>query len=130
MDEKRTVLLVDDDVDYLFQMKLQFETAGYSVVTAESAKSAEKELDQIKPDIAVIDLMMEETDSGFTLAHKIKKLEADIPVIMVTAVTSETGILLDGASSGSQDWIKADAVLTKPVRFEQLKREVEKLLTR
>ena len=76
MDEKKTVLLVDDDVDYLFQMKLQFETAGYTVVTAESSKWAEKELEQFKPDIAIIDLMMEDTDSGFTLAHKIKKLDA------------------------------------------------------
>lgn len=130
MDKKKTVLLVDDDIDYLFQMKLQFESAGYVVVTAESSKSAEKELDQLKPDIAIIDLMMEDTDSGFTLAHKIKKLEGDIPVIMVTAVTSETGILLNGASSDSRDWIKADAVLAKPVRFEQLKREMEKFITR
>lgn len=130
MDEKRTVLLVDDDADYLFQMKLQFETAGYTVVTAESSKDAVEKLDQMKPDIAVIDLMMEETDSGFTLAHKIKKLGADIPVIMVTAVTSETGILLDETSSGSQGWIKADAVLAKPVRFDQLKREMEKLFSR
>jgi len=130
MDKKRTVLLVDDDVDYLFQMKLQFENGGYSVVTAESSKSGMEELTRVKPDIAVIDLMMEDTDSGFTLAHKIKSLDTNIPVIMVTAVTSETGILLDKASSGSRDWIKADAVLAKPVRFEQLKREIEKLLRR
>jgi CheY-like chemotaxis protein len=82
----------------------------------------------MRPDLAVVDLMMEDMDGGFVLCHRIKKLDPKIPVIMVTAVSSETGIEFDLASEKGKSWFKADALLTKPARFEQLKREIERLL--
>jgi len=71
----------------------------------------------------VLDLMMEHMDAGFNLAYRIKKMDKSIPVILVTAVESETGM-----GFGTGGWLKADAVLAKPVRFEQLKREIDRLM--
>ncbi len=128
METKKTVLVVDDDVDLLTQVKLQLEAAGFAVVTAESAREADKILADLRPDLAIVDLMMENMDAGFTLSYHIKKKDASIPVIMVTAVTRETGLEFDISSQDERAWVKADAILDKPIRFEQLKREIERLV--
>lgn len=123
----KRILLVDDDPDYLLAMRVRLERAGYEVRAAEGVAAAKAQLEQQRPDAAVIDLMMEETDGGFALCHYIKKLDAAIPVIMVSAVESETGLDFDAASPSERSWLKADAFLAKPVRFEQLQRELEKV---
>ncbi len=126
--DKKTVLVVDDDVDLLMQVKLQLEAAGFTVITAEGEREAEKILETTRPDLAVLDLMMENMDAGFTLSYHIKKKDPSIPVILMTAVTRETGFEFDISSSEERSWIKADAILDKPIRFEQLKREIERLV--
>ncbi|HSM52381.1 MAG TPA: response regulator, partial [Thermoanaerobaculia bacterium] len=80
------------------------------------------------PDLAVIDLMMEHVDGGFSLAYRLKKREPPVPVIMVTAVAAETGLDFASAFQGAPGWMRVDAMLSKPVRFEQLRREIDRLL--
>lgn len=123
-----TILVVDDDTDFLLQVKTRLQSLGYNVQTAESRQSAEEFLAQTKPDLAILDLMMEEMDGGFALAYHLKKLYPSVPVIICTAVASETGINFDTATDEERSWIKADVFLAKPVRFEQLVREIERLL--
>lgn len=122
------ILIVDDDPDLLLQLGLQLKAAGYGVLEADSQKAAEELLKTTKPDMAILDLMMEDKDGGFILSHHIKALDPSIPVIIVTAVTHETGIEFGVTSPEDREWIKADAILAKPVRFEQLNREIERLL--
>lgn len=124
----KTIMLVDDDPDFLASMSTLLEGEGYNVVQLEGQVSAEEYLRDNRPDIAVIDVIMEYRDSGFCLAHNIKKLYPDVPVIMVTAVTADTRVDFSVVTSEERSWIKAEARLGKPVRFEQLRREVEKLL--
>lgn len=127
-DAPKTVLIVDDDADFQLQQKLQLEKAGYTVQTADTAKDGGLWLTDNKPDIAIFDLMMEEDDAGFQLCYAAKKRYPDLPIIMVTAVASEAGIDFDATTEEERAWIKADALLEKPIRFEQLKAEIEKLL--
>jgi CheY-like chemotaxis protein len=127
-DNRRTVLLVDDDSDFLFQQRLQLETAGFHVLSAAGASDAERLLSQQRPDLAVVDVMMEHPDAGFTLCHRIRKRDPSIPLILVTSVNSESGLDFDAATDEERSWIKADAFLAKPIRFEQLKREIDRLL--
>ena len=122
------VLVVDDDPDFRDQMVLQLQAAGYDVASAPGQAEAEKLLDDVQPDIAIIDLMMEHVDGGFALCYHIKKRLPDTPVIIVTGVASETGLEFDAATEEERSWVKADALLAKPVRFEQLQREIERLL--
>jgi CheY-like chemotaxis protein len=121
------VLLVDDDIDYLDQMSLQFGKLGYSVATAHNENEATAALEVELPDLVVLDLMMDKMDGGFGLANWIKERDPKLPVIMVTGVTAETGLVFEKAGKGQNDWIKADAVLAKPIRFEQILRELGKL---
>lgn len=126
--KKRRVLLVDDDQDYLFQQKFFLEEEGIEVFFAHTRKEANVHIEKNSFDLAIVDLMMEEMDSGAVLAHSIKKMNPSIPVVMVTGVNSQTGISFDLHSKGRKDWLKADLLLTKPIRSEQLKEIVKRYL--
>jgi CheY-like chemotaxis protein len=124
----KTILLVDDDQDYREQMQMQLEAAGYTVAATDGVAAAKEALAKQRPDLALVDLMLEEVDGGFSLCYHIKKTDKSIPVLLVTAVASETGIDFDAATDEERSWVKADGVLAKPVRFEQLQREIKRLL--
>ena len=122
------ILLVDDDEDFLYQHRIQLENAGFRVTTATSRAEAESLVDDATPDLAILDLMMERHDDGFVLSHHLKRKVPGLPVILVTAVTAETGMSFTPTSASERAWVGADAVLAKPIRFEQLRREVDRLL--
>ncbi len=128
MNSNTTVLLVDDDSDFLLQQRYELEAEGYKVVTADGRKRAKEVLKELKPDIAIIDLMMEAPDAGFVLSYEIKKKYPNTPVIMVTAVTGKTGIEFSSITDDEKHWIKADTIFTKPVRTEQLLKEIKRLV--
>ncbi len=125
---KKRILIVDDDIDYIFQMKMKVEQMGFDTITAESQKEAEKVIEEVKPDLCILDLMMETDDSGFILSYKIKRKYPDVPIIIATAVTAETGMTFDVMAQENQRWINADLFLDKGIRADQLHREIKKLL--
>lgn len=123
-----TVLVADDDPDYLYQTVKGLEMAGYKTVAVESQAEAEALITRMKPDIAVFDLMMENDDSGFILCYKLKRRYPDVPVILATAVSHETGMSFGLDSEQEKAWIRADRYLEKGIRAEQLDQEIMKLL--
>jgi CheY-like chemotaxis protein len=125
---KKKILVVDDDLDLLEQMTAILAAADYEVVPAEGRAAAEETMLKVRPDLAILDLMMEEKDSGFVLSYQIKKLYPDTPVILLTAVTGATGLSFAAQNPEAQSWVKADSWMDKPVRPEQLKAEVRRLL--
>jgi len=125
---KKNILIVDDDIDILEQIKMYVTSYGFNPIAISSQKEAEKYLETNKPDLAIFDLMMEKDDSGFILSYKIKKKYPDVPVIIATAVTQETGMVFGVDNKGEKDWIKADLYLEKNLRPDQLEREIKKLL--
>ena len=127
--DKPTILVVDDDVDILEQTCTILQHAGYKTIEANGEAEARELLNRHRPDLAILDLMMENMDSGFILSHLIKKMDPSIPVIIISAVTSQTGIHFDTSSQGERSWIKADAFMAKGTRSEQLLGEVERLLS-
>ncbi len=124
----KVILIVDDDYDYLFQLKFQLELWGCKVVTAESQREAEELIQNLKPDLAILDLMMENEDSGFVLSYKMKRKYPDVPIIVATAVSTETGMSFGQQSGEDKNWIKADTYLEKGMDPEHLKKELEKLI--
>lgn len=118
----KKILLVDDDIDLLEQNKLLLESRGFTIVTAESGEDGFKVFQKEKPDAAIIDLIMEQMDSGFILSYKIKKTEHGkrIPVFILTSATYETGFKFSASSAEEKEWIKSDGILNKPVVVEEL----------
>ena len=129
MTDPKTILVVDDDVDILEQVSLTLKQAGYVVECAEGTPSAEEVLLRCRPDLAIVDLMMDEMDAGFVLCHQIKRLYPGTPVLMMTAVTASTGLDFTPASAQEQSWVEADLLLHKPVHPDRLKVAVSQLLS-
>jgi two-component system, OmpR family, response regulator len=125
----KTILIVDDDMDYLFQTQVKLENFGFKTITADSQKEAELILEKTKPDLAILDLMMENEDSGFILCYKMKKKYPDVPIIIATGVAAETGITFDITNEENRKWIRADLFLDKGIRSDLLKAEIERLLS-
>ena len=124
----KTILMFDDDPDFLLAQKTRLEALGAKVVQSDTSEGAEQLLAETKPDVMLADLMMENDDTGFDLCYRAKKLMPDLPIVMVTGVAGETGIEFDAATREERSWVKADVVLVKPIRFEQLQAEIERLL--
>ncbi len=126
--EKGTILIVDDDPDFLFQLKVAVQNMGFKTITADTQKEAEEIIEKTRPDLAILDLMMENMDTGFILCHKIKQRYPDVPIIIASAVTAETGLTFDVNTPEDKEWIKADVFLDKDIRTDQLQKEINKLL--
>lgn len=123
----KKILLVDDDVDLLEQHTLLLESKGFKIVTAENVEDAWALYKKEKPDAAVVDLIMEEHDSGFVLCHRIKRDAhgRNIPVFILTSATYITGFKFDSQTTEEKEWIKCDAILNKPIVFEELLQKLE-----
>ena len=97
---KKKILVVDDDVDYLFQQRVQLESAGFEVRTAETQADGEKMLAEEKPDLVIVDLMMENVDSGSTVAQKLKESGYKGPVYMLSSAGDTVRYNLDARELG------------------------------
>ena len=126
--ENKKVLIVDDDMDALDQMKWIIESMGYDTITGGNQKEGEKILEDIEPDLAIFDLMMENKDSGFILSYKAKKKYPELPVIIATAVTAETGMIFGMETAESRNWIKADHYMEKGIRRDQMEQTIKRLV--
>ena len=130
MANAKKILVVDDDPDIVDQVTMILKQDGHDVHAAGTEAEAEEILLSIKPDLAILDLMMEDKDSGFVLCHRIKRLYPDTPVMMVTAVKAATGLSFAADSAQQQSWLKADLLMDKPIRAERLRSDVNRLLNR
>jgi CheY-like chemotaxis protein len=125
------ILFVDDDRDFLAAQTAFFGGRGYEVVTVDRVEGALEKISQERPDVIVLDLMMEHYDSGFVLGRKIRQDPAmsNVPIIMLSGVASATGHKFAGDTAALKDWIKLDAFLDKPATGRQLIKVVEEKLT-
>ncbi len=125
--EKKKILLVDDDIDLLEQSKISFESKGYEVFTAENVDEGWQTFQKEKPNAVVIDLIMEEHDSGFILSYKIKKDEygKNIPVFILTSATYLTGYKFGVSTDEEKEWIYCDEIINKPAVTENLVEKIE-----
>jgi DNA-binding response OmpR family regulator len=123
----KKILLVDDDLDLLEQNKILLESKGFRVVTAEGSKKGWEVFKQELPDAAILDLIMEEHDSGFILSYKIKKDEhgKNIPVYILTSATYVTGFKFGASTEEEKEWIKCDGILNKPIMIDDLVNKLE-----
>ena len=126
-EQKKKILLIDDDPDLLEGYKILLESKGYEVISAEDSVKGLKIFQQTKPDAAVIDLIMEEHDSGFVLCHKIKADShgKNIPVFLLTSATYLTGFKFGSSTAEEKEWIKCDEILNKPILINDLIMKLE-----
>ena len=121
---KRTILVVDDNLDSVAIMRGILETRGFDVATATSGAEALAFLETTTPDLVLLDIMMP-VMSGIEVLQRIKQDPAlgALPVILVTAKTQDED-LLSGYQYG------ADYYITKPFSGPELMQKVTNVLAR
>lgn len=123
--DKRRILVVDDEADLCEIVKFNLEMEGYEVDVAASAEEALVLLDGVSTyDLLLLDVMMSGM-SGFSLAHQLKTDAStrDLPIIFLTARDSENDIIT-GLNLGADDYI------AKPFSLRELLARVGAVLRR
>jgi len=116
------ILVVDDDPDSLEIVRTYLESRGYQVSTAPDGRAALAMLEEARPDLVLLDVMMPGID-GWEVARTIKDHPefSDTRVVMLTARSDFTD-KQRGLRAGADDYI------VKPMRLEDLGRKVERNL--
>jgi len=133
MENRRAkIMVIDDDPDFRDAVTPILQSALYQVVTASNPKEGKEKILEEKPDLILLDIMMDSLFDGFSLCHAIKTSKdfaavKNTPVIFVSAVKEMTGSRFqfkgeEQGMSGPDDYID------KPVKPEDLLSRVERLL--
>lgn len=126
------ILVIDDDQDFKKIISIMLESESYEVVTAKNPQEAKKQLLAEKPDLILLDIMMDSIFDGYSLCHDIKtshefKELRETPIIFVSAVKEKSGSRF--AFDTNQYGLKEpDDYIDKPVQPEDLFPRIEKLL--
>ena len=126
MSASRTVLLVDDDADFVDMNRILLEQNGYAVRVAYSGKQCLAEVAARRPDAIILDMVMESREDGFDVSRELRNSEhtKKIPLIMITSVNDSIPFRLQP----DRTWLPVDALLEKPVDPQLLLSVVGKAL--
>jgi len=103
MKERPYIMVVDDDQEMLMMVSRILELKGYDVATAADGKSALALIEERRPDLVLLDIMMPEPD-GFQVLRLIRQ-RSNVPVIMLTA-RQEVTVLDDAITLGADDYVR------------------------
>ncbi len=120
----KTVFLVDDDIDLVEQNTITLREKGYNVAAAYTGQAALKKLDSVKPDMLVLDVMMEHRSAGFVLARELGKKYPELPVIILSGDPEKVNWLGETENA----WDQVVKFLDKPVTPDNLADEIQKVL--
>ena len=118
-----TIAIIDDDPDILDASSLVLRAKGYEVITADNPDDGFKIVMERKPDLIILDVMMDEPDDGFFLAQKLRRGKFNGPIIMYTSVSKSIGM-----EFGASEIVPVDDFIEKPIAPDVLVDKVEKHL--
>ncbi len=125
------ILIIDDDPDVVLALRMPLESAGYDVYDAHSQESGLEAVEKIKPDLIILDVMMDTHTAGFQLAQKLHGPAAkdefkSIPILMLTAVHQTTPLRF----APDEDYLPVDGFIEKPIDPQALINEIKRLLSK
>ena len=115
------ILVVDDEALLVKGIRFNLQNEGYEVITGSDGLEAVRQVQEQRPDLVVLDVMMPNMD-GMTACAKIREF-SDVPIILLTAKTDDMDKLM-GFDFGADDY------LTKPFNILELKARIRALLRR
>lgn len=126
------VLVVDDDADFVYAISAMLKANACEVVAAKNPMEGVEKLVAERPNVIVLDIMMDNLFDGYSLCHKIKTADEykefrNTPIIMISVVKQMTGarFSFDPKQMGFKG---PDDYLDKPVKAEDLMNSIKKLL--
>jgi len=130
--EKTKILVIDDDPDFVDAVTPILQSALYDVISASNPAEGKKKALSEKPDLILLDIMMDSLFDGFSLCHEIKTSKEfesmkDTPVIFVSAVKEMTGSRFQ--FKGEEQGLRGpDDYIDKPVKPDDLIARIQRLL--
>lgn len=129
---KGKILVIDDDPDIALATRLVLQGADYEVVEARSSSEGLAKVKSEKPDLIVLDVMMESTTAGFQVALTLRSRDPNseykeystIPIIMLTSIHSTTPVRF----GPEQDYLPVEEFIDKPIDPDVLVKKVDTLL--
>ena len=127
MNEKKRILVVDDEPDFASLVEGNLKREGFEVVVAYDGVEALAKIKESRPDAIVLDVMMPEMD-GYQVCAQLKKDEqyADIPILMLTAVADHVTSTRYSHADGMS--MEADDYLPKPASASDIIESIKNLL--
>jgi CheY-like chemotaxis protein len=132
MNKTAKILVIDDDPDFQAAVTPILKSAMYDVATASNPQEAKEKIFAEKPDLILLDIMMDSLFDGFSLCHAIKTSPEfqdfkNTPVIFVSAVKEIAGTRFQ--FKGDEEGMAApDDYIDKPVKPDDLLARIAKLL--
>ncbi len=128
------ILIIDDDEDLIYAMRLPLEAAGYQVLAAASGDEGLRKVVEVKPDLIVLDVMMDTTTAGFQVSLTLRSPDPaseyaafrHVPILMLTAIHTTTPLRF----GPDKDYLPVDAFIEKPIEPEELLNQVRALLAK
>lgn len=126
-----SILLVDDDPDFVEITKAILETKQYQVRSAQDPDEGFAKLEEEIPDLLILDIMMGRGAGGFVLARKIRKDSRfdHMPILMLTSMTEQTGFDIPGERI-SEKFLPVDDYIEKGLEPHALLEKVERQLAK
>jgi CheY-like chemotaxis protein len=123
------ILIIDDDPDIVEAMRVVLESYAHQVSIAKNGEEGLRKVKHTKPQLIILDIMMETGDKGFDVARELKRDPEykDIPILMLTAIKERTGLDFR-KEAGDTVWLPVDDYCDKPLKAEELIAKVERLL--
>jgi CheY-like chemotaxis protein len=128
--QKKRILLIDDDVDFLEVNACILENHDYTVISFTDPQQALTHIIQAPPDLVVTDLMMGAFDAGFSMAKRLKKdlRLMHIPVMIVSAVGSELSLNFIPRNPDELKAMHVDAFMSKPLNPKTFVEKIDELV--
>jgi CheY-like chemotaxis protein len=121
-----TILIVDDDPDFVEATRLVLQEQGYQIESAGGGKEGFQKAQEIRPDLIILDVMMDSVLDGVSITRKLHDHPATskIPIIMVTSIANTDYADL----FPTDEYIHIEAFLSKPVDPDMLIKKVRRNL--
>lgn len=119
------IAIIDDDPDIIEASTLVLESNGHEIISAANPDEGHKIVIENKPELIILDVMMDEPDDGFFLAQKFRREGIKTPILMYTSVSKTIGF-----EYGAGEMVPVDDFVEKPISPDQLNEKVNVLLKR
>jgi two-component system alkaline phosphatase synthesis response regulator PhoP len=116
----KKILIIDDDIDFREQAKIVLETANYDILEAEDGATGMRLIESENPDFILLDVMMEEVDSGVKIADKIAALKLKTPVVILSSFANAARQIFDTSAVPVKEYLQ------KPLKSDELLAVVKK----
>ena len=126
-----TILVIDDDPDFVWVMKALLETKQYKVSVAYNPDEGFAKMEEEIPDAVILDIMMGKGAEGFVFARKLRKDSRfdKVPILMLTSMTEQTGFRFPGESKHPR-FLPVDEYIEKGIEPHVLLEKVEQQLAK